>query len=119
MAELSILTTTKKLLGIEEGYHQFDQDIIVYINNAFFTLMQLGVGPSMGFSISDETASWESFFGDRKDLEVVKTYVYLKVRLAFDPPQTSYLIDAIKNQCSELEWRMNVQVENNTKEEER
>lgn len=108
---VSILTSIKKLLGIEEDYTYFDNDIIMNVNSALFNLMQLGVGPTSGFTIKDKEATWADFLGDRIDLEPVKTYVYLKTRLAFDPPQTSFLIDAIKNQISEIEWRLNVQVE--------
>ena len=108
---VSILTSIKKLLGIEEDYTYFDSDIIMNINSALFNLMQLGVGPASGFAIKDKEATWGEFLGARKDMESVKSYVYLKTRLAFDPPQTSFLIDAIKNQISELEWRLNVQSE--------
>lgn len=108
---VSILTSTKKLLGIEEDYTHFDSDIVMNINAAFFNLMQLGVGPSSGFTIKDKEEKWSDFLGDRLDLEPVKAYVYLKTKLAFDPPQTSFLIDAFKNQISEIEWRLNVQAE--------
>lgn len=112
----SILTSTKKMLGIAEDYTQFDSDIIIYINGAFMTLMQLGVGPEHGFAISDKDATWDSFLENRKDLEAVKTYVYLKTRLIFDPPQMGYLVDAIQKQCDEIEWRLNVQAESISKE---
>jgi len=74
-------------------------------------LMQLGVGPSTGFSIQDSNAVWSDFIGTRTDIESIKSYIYLKVRLIFDPPQTSFLIEAIKDQLKEIEWRLNVQVE--------
>jgi hypothetical protein len=106
----SILTTTKKLLGIEEEYEHFDQDITVHINSALFNLNQLGVGLA-GFSITNKEDAWEDFLEERKDLNAVKTYVYLKVKLVFDPPQMGYFVDAIKDQCKELEWRLNVQAE--------
>lgn len=112
--ETSILTSIKKLLGIEADYTHFDQDIVMYINSAFSTLAQLGVGPTTGFRIEDDQADWNNFVGDRLDLELVKTYVYLKVRLIFDPPQNSFLVDSIKNQISEHEWRLNVQAEGGT-----
>ena len=108
---VSILTSIKKLLGIEEAYEHFDQDITMHINSAFTNLNQLGVGPIAGFSITDKSDEWEDFLGDRKDIESVRTYVYLKVRLVFDPPQMGYLVDAIKDQIKELEWRINVQAE--------
>lgn len=107
----SILTSIKKLLGPEEADTSFDTDIIIAINTAFFNLYQLGVGPTECFSITDKEAVWEDFLGTRKDLEAVKTYVYAKVRLAFDPPQSSYLVQAIKDQITEYEWRLNVQAE--------
>lgn len=107
----SILTLTKKALGIEAEYTHFDPELIMFINNAFFTLQQLGVGPPDGFVITDETDSWDSFLEGHKDLEGVKTYVYLKTRLDFDPPQMGYLVDSINKQCDELVWRLNVQVD--------
>lgn len=111
MEEKSILTSIKKLLGVDEDYTQFDPDIIIHINTVFMTLKQLGVGPTQGFKIADNTAEWEDFITDRIDLEGLKTYIYLKVRLVFDPPQSSYLIENIKEQIKELEWRLNFQVE--------
>jgi hypothetical protein len=107
----SILTSIKKLLGIEEEDTSFDKDIVIYINSVLFNLNQIAVGPTEGFSITSKTETWENFLGTRKDLEAVKTYVYLKVRLMFDPPQSSFLVDAIKTQVTELEWRINVQAE--------
>ena len=106
--ESSILTSTKKILGIEEDYTAFDLDIITHINTTFNTLAQLGIGPSSGFMIEDETPTWTDFVSNDLLLNSVKTYVYLKVRILFDPPTTSYLIDALQNQVSELEWRLNV-----------
>lgn len=107
----SILTSIKKLLGIEEEYEHFDTDIIIYINAAFMNLNQLGIGPSTGFMIEDKTSTWVDFIGNRTDLSAIKTYVFLKTRLIFDPPQMGYLVDAITNQIRELEWRLNIQVE--------
>lgn len=111
----SILTSVKKLLGIVEEYEHFDSDIIMHINSALFTLKQLGVGPSEGFTISDKTAAWTDFIKDIEKMEVVKSYVYLKVKLVFDPPASSAVMEAIKNQISEYEWRLNVEVETPTK----
>lgn len=107
----SILLTTKRLLGIEREYTQFDPDIIVNINSALFTLNQVGVGPEDGFIVTGEDETWGEFLESRRDIEAAKTYVYLKVRLVFDPPQMGYLVDAITTQCKELEWRLNVQVD--------
>jgi hypothetical protein len=107
----SILTTIKKLLGIEEDYTHFDTDITIHINSVFTILNQLAIGDEAGFKITDKTDTWVSVLGERNDLEAIKTYIYLKVRLIFDPPQTGYLVEALKNQCTELEWRLNVQAE--------
>lgn len=107
----SILTSVKKLLGIEEEYEHFDPEIIMHINSAFLYLNQLGVGPREGFSIQGSTETLTDFIGDRTDLEAIKTYLYLRVRLLFDPPQMGYLVDAITKQITELEWRFNIQME--------
>ena len=105
--EQSILTSTKKVLGISEDYTVFDLDILTHINTAFSTLTQLGVGPSPGFSIDDDTALWSDFIGEDDQYQAVKSYVFLRVRMLFDPPQTSYLIAAYERQIQELEWRLN------------
>jgi hypothetical protein len=107
--ETSILTGTKKILGLAEDYTAFDHDVITHINTAFSTLTQLGVGPAEGFMIEDETAVWTDFIID-DDLQYnsVKTYVYLRVRMLFDPPGTSFVITALNEQIKELEWRLNV-----------
>ena len=104
----SILTSTKKVLGIEELYTAFDVDILMHINSVFSTLHQLGIGPIEGFFIEDATPTWVTFLGTDPRLNSVKTYVYLKVRILFDPPGTSYLIDSLSRQAEELEWRLNV-----------
>lgn len=109
--EASILISTKKILGIAEDYTVFDQDIITHINTAFSTLTQLGVGPTVGFMIEDETAEWADFLGEDFQYNSVKSYVYLRVRQLFDPPQTSYLIAAFDKQIEELEWRLNTRRE--------
>lgn len=107
--ETSILTSTKNVLGIAEDYTVFDLDIITHINTAFSTLTQLGVGPANGFMIEDEVAVWDDFIPmDDFQYNSVKTYVFLRVRLLFDPPQTSYLIAATQKQIEELEWRLNI-----------
>jgi hypothetical protein len=107
--EMSILNSTKKILGVANDYTAFDLDIITHINTAFSTLTQLGVGPSAGFMIEDDTATWDEFIGATDpQLNSVKSYVYLRVRLLFDPPATSYLINAYEDQIRELEWRLNV-----------
>lgn len=107
----SILTSIKKLLGIAEEYTQFDTDIIMHINSVFLILNQLGIGPDKGFSISDKTATWEDFVSKESNLEAVKSYMYLKVRLLFDPPLNSSIIECMNRQINELEWRLNVSSE--------
>jgi hypothetical protein len=106
--EQSILTSTKKILGIPAAETAFDLDILTHINGVFSTLNQLGVGPAEGFSIEDETPTWDAFFGTDPRLNNIKQYVYLCVRLIFDPPQTSYLITALEEQKKELAFRINV-----------
>lgn len=104
----SILTSIKKLLGIAEEYDHFDPDIIMHINTVFSVLTQLGVGPSSGFSITDKTAVWSDYVKSDSRLEMLKSYMYLKVKLLFDPPLGTASIEAINRQISELEWRINV-----------
>jgi hypothetical protein len=103
----SILTSTKKILGIEEAYEAFDLDVMTHINSVFSTLTQMGVGPPEGFMIEDKTTLWTSFLGSDANLNAVKTYVYLRVRLIFDPPTSSYAVTAMEQQIKELEWRLN------------
>lgn len=105
--DMSILNSTKKILGIANDYTAFDQDIITHINTAFSTLTQLGVGPADGFMIEDDSAVWAEFIDIDIQLNSVKSYVFLRVRLLFDPPGTSYLINAYQDQIKELEWRLN------------
>lgn len=110
--EQSILISTKKVLGIAADYTAFDLDILTHINTAFSTLTQLGIGPSVGFMIEDDVAEWSDFIGEDLRIHSVKSYVFLKVRMLFDPPQTSYLIEAMTHQIEEIEWRLNVEREN-------
>lgn len=114
----SILTSVKKLLGIDEEYTQFDTDIIIHINSVLMVLTQIGVGPSEGFSISDEFSTWEEFIGDKPYLNSVKSYVYLRVKLLFDPPLSSAAMDSITKLANEFEWRLQVAAENNKSTEE-
>lgn len=107
MAIASILTSVKKILGVDEDYTAFDEDIIVHINTTFSKLNQLGIGPNVGFAIEDDTATWDELLGTDLRLNSVKSYTYLCVRLMFDPPNTSYLIDSMDKQVKELEWRIN------------
>jgi hypothetical protein len=106
--EQSILISTKKILGLAAEYTAFDLDVITHINTAFSTLTQLGIGPAEGFMIEDDTAVWTDFIPVDLQFNSVKSYVFLRVRQLFDPPQTSYLIDAMDKQIKELEWRLNV-----------
>lgn len=101
----SILTSIKKLLGIMSDYTNFDDDIIIHINTAFAMLNQLGVGPEGGFMIVDANSRWEDYTTE-KNLNMVKTYIYLKVRLLFDPPTSTALIESINRTLSEIEWRI-------------
>lgn len=107
----SILTSTKKLLGITEEYEHFDPDIIIHINTVLSIFTQLGVGDERGFSIEDKTATWNDFAGSDPRLNLVKSFVALKVRLLFDPPQSSAVKDAIDRTLSELEFRISVEVD--------
>ena len=107
----NILDSIKKLLGIDEADLNFDQELIMHINSVFMVLHQLGVGPVGGFKISSNEEAWADFVGTRLDLESIKSYIYLKVRLLFDPPQNSFLVGSIEKQIEEYEWRLQVQVE--------
>ena len=107
----SILTSTKKVLGILEDYTQFDTDIIIHVNSVFSILTQLGVGPKTGFSILDKEAKWSDFLSDTQTLEMVKTYMALRVRLLFDPPINSSVTASIEKTIAELEWRINAEVD--------
>lgn len=109
----SILTTIKKLLGITEEYTHFDADIIMHINSVFMILNQLGVGPVEGFAIEDDLQTWSDFIPDATMVrfEAVKSYTFLKVKLLFDPPSGSSVLESYNRQISELEWRINVTAE--------
>ena len=109
--ETSILTSIKKLLGVAEDYVEFDEDIMTHINSVFLNLTQLGVGPEEGFMIKDDTAEWEDFINNSIQLQAVKTYVYLKVKLLFDPPLSSSVTESINRMIAELEWRLNAAVD--------
>lgn len=104
----SILNDIKKLLGIASDITSFDTDLIIDINSVFMILTQLGVGPDTGFSITGPTETWSDFMSDMSKAESVKTYIFLKARLMFDPPQNGSVLEANKQLISELEWRLNV-----------
>lgn len=107
----SILTSIKKLLGIAEEYKHFDTDLIMHINSALSVLTQLGVGPSDGFRITDESTIWSEFISEDQDLEVIKSYIYLKVKLLFDPPLSSAVMESTNRMISEFEWRIQVKAD--------
>lgn len=107
----SILNDIKKLLGIAPDYTNFDTDIIININSVFMILNQLGVGPKEGFKITGANETWDYYIDEDDDLEAVKTYIWLKVKIAFDPPLNSTVMEAHKQMISEYEWRLNIQSE--------
>ena len=108
----SILTSIKKLLGITAEYKQFDPDLIIHINSVFLILKQLGIGPDQGFSISGEYETWDQFLPEGStNLEAVKSYMHIKVKLLFDPPASSAVMEAMNRIASEYEWRLNIEAE--------
>ena len=109
--EDSILISIKKLLGLTANDTAFDMDIIMHINSVFMILRQLGIGPEEGFKIEDKDATWDDYVDEEDNLEAVRTYIYLKVKLIFDPPLSSAVIEANKQMINELEWRLNNEVE--------
>lgn len=106
----SIFQTIKDLLDVNPDDNAFDANILTYINSAFYSLRQLGVGPRDGFVLTKET-TWGSFLRDESLISEVKLYIQLRVRLLFDPPQNSFLVTSIENQIKEVEWRLNVHAE--------
>lgn len=107
----SILETLKKTLGVGEWDESFDTDIIIHANAALMVLADLGVGPSNGMFITGPNETWSMFFQGRDDFEMVKSYLTLKVRLLFDPPTSSFVLESMKNLIAEWEWRLNVRAE--------
>lgn len=104
----SILNSVKHALGILEEYTEFDTDIVMHINSTLMILTQLGVGPSEGFMIEGDTETWEDFMGDDPLFAAVKSYIFIKVRILFDPPQSGAVLNAMKEQAAEYEWRLGV-----------
>lgn len=104
----SILDSTKKILGLDAGYTAFDLDVITHINSALSALSQLGVGPEEGFMITDSSSTWAELLGDNLNYNIAKSYIYLRVRMLFDPPNTSFLNKALEDQLRELEWRLSI-----------
>lgn len=112
----SIVVTIKKMLGLDDEYTPFDADVIVHINTAIMTLTQMGVGPKEGYEVLDYDQTWTDFLGDMiKMLGAVKTYIYLQVKMVFDPPNNSFVMDAYKQQCEQLLFRLNVNAESQQK----
>lgn len=107
----SILMTIRKLVCGDPYADHFDTDLLVHINTCFSILNQLGVGPENGFTVTDETQSWSSYSDNDRILNMVKTYVTLKVRVIFDPPLTSSVLEAMNKEISQLEWRLNEAVD--------
>lgn len=107
----SILTSIKKLLGITAEDKSFDEDIIIHINTVFLDLNQIGVGPEDGFRIEDDTSAWSDYVEDDTYYDAVKTYIYLKVKLIFDPPLSSAVMTSYNQAIDRLEWRLNVKAE--------
>ena len=104
--EESILKTIKQLIGCPDDFEQFDLDLIVHINSAFATLTHLGVGPKEGYRITGADNAWGEFEDDAQKLSLIKDYVYIKTRLLFDPPTSGSLMDSLKEQLNEMEWRL-------------
>lgn len=109
----SILTEIKKLLGVNDDYKQFDVDIIIHINAAFSVLNQLGVGPETPFHITDKSSTWSDFIADANNYNLIQQTVYLYVKLNWDPQTNSFLVDNMKKQLEENEWRLNVMADKN------
>jgi hypothetical protein len=106
--EQSILNSIKKVLNVGPDDTSFDEDILMHTNSTFAKLQQLGIGPDAGFMIEDDSTEWDTYLGDDLQLNMVKSYMWLCVRLLFDPPQMSHLIESLEHQKNELEWRLNV-----------
>lgn len=107
----SILISTKEKLGLAQDYEVYDGQITSFINTALAVLSQLGVGPEGGLYIDGPTATWADLFTDGKTIAPAKEYVYLKVRLLFDPPSSSFVLESYNKQLAEFEWRINVMVD--------
>lgn len=110
----SILLSVKHALGLTEEYDYFDPDIIMHINSVLMILNQIGIGPAEGLVVSNENQVWADITTDISKLSAIKSYVYLRVRLLFDPPSSSFVLSSMENQSKELEWRLNVMVDPKT-----
>ncbi len=109
--ERSILKSTKKILGLDDSYTAFDLDVLTHINTAIGILAQAGIGPQGGINIEDDVAEWGELEVSGGKLSLVRTYVFLRTRMFFDPPTTSYHLTAVKEQIEELEVRLKVMQE--------
>lgn len=109
--EDSILISIKKLIGLEADDTSFDVDLIMHINSAIDVLRQLGVDKDSGFYVEDDSATWDEYLQSSEYFQLVKTYIYMKVRKWFDPPQNGTTMDALSSSIAELEWRINVTVD--------
>lgn len=105
----SILDTIKKMLGIDPSYTQFDEDVIVLINSAFSNLAQVGIIPTSGYRIESSSNTWDEVLGEHLNYDNLKSYIYLKVRVLFNPPSTSFALQAIQDEIKELEWRIYIE----------
>lgn len=114
----SILDSIKKMIGVDKDYGAFDVDLIIAINGVFTILNQLGVGPEKEFAITGPNETWLDFFGITDAINLVKPYMYLKVKLIFDPPSTGVLHEAMERQISEFEWRLAIQADPVSKSED-
>lgn len=113
MDNTSILNSIKKLHGISAQDKGFDTDIVIHINSALMILNQIGIGPDEGFFVEDETTTWADYVPNRIISEAIKTFVYIKVRLVFDPPNSPTVIEALKASANEYEWRITQWAEQN------
>ena len=110
---VSILDSIKQMLGVRAEDDAFDKELIIHINGALMILNQLGVGPVEGYAITSKDNVWTEFIGARTDLELIKTAIFLRVSLSFDPPQNSFLVSSMEKQIEEFDWRINHAYENN------
>ncbi len=106
--ESSILTSTKKILNLAPDYTVFDSQIIAYINSAFSTLNQMDLDATEGFSITGYSETWVNYTSESSKINAIKNFVFLKVRLLFDPPQSSFHIQMLETQLSQVEWRLSI-----------
>lgn len=114
----SILTSIKAQLGIFSEETGFDNELVLDINSVFSTLYQLGVGPDNGFAIIDASSTWTEYLSNEAALNMVKSYMHLKVRMLFDPPSNSSYLNSVTEMIKEYEWRMSVFGHSNLKEDE-